>query len=181
MEMNMSGASIRFALAGSTLGTILVAASVRGLCAILMGDDPEALKRELLHRFPEAVPATADDATLRHFADSVAGLAEHPGQPSELPLDLRGTAFQQRVWQALREIPPGQTTSYTEIACRIGAPRAARAVANACGANPLALVVPCHRVIHRDGSLSGYYWGVERKRALLAREAGSDHSLPTDL
>lgn len=175
----MTDTSIRFGLADSTLGTILVAASARGLCAVLMGDDPEALKQELLRHFPEAVPATADDATLRHFADHVAGLAEHPGQASDLPLDLRGTAFQQRVWQALREIPPGQTASYAEIACRIGAPRAARAVANACGANPLALVVPCHRVIHRDGSLSGYYWGIERKRALLAREAGlSPYSLP---
>jgi len=162
-------ADIRFAIGQSTLGAVLVAASDRGVCAILMGDDPEELIRDLERRFPQANLIGAD----RDFEDMVAkvvGFVEAPRIGLDLPLDLQGTAFQQRVWQALREIPVGKTVSYTEIAERIGAPKSVRAVAQACAANKIAVAVPCHRVVRNDGGLSGYRWGVERKRDLLKRE-----------
>lgn len=167
-----AGAEIRFAVGQSSLGAILVAQSAKGVCAILMDDDPDALVRDLQDRFPKARLIGAD----REFEDLVAkvvGLVEAPGLGADLPLDVQGTAFQQRVWQALREIPAGATATYGDIARAIGAPRAVRAVAGACAANPLAVAVPCHRVVRNDGSLSGYRWGVERKRALLDREAAA--------
>ncbi len=160
---------IRFAIGQSSLGAVLVAASARGVCAILIDDDPEALIRDLERRFPKANLIGAD----RDFEDLVAravGLVERPEVGLDLPLDLRGAAFQQRVWRALREIPAGETVSYAEIAARIGAPKAVRAVAGACAANRIAVAVPCHRVVRKDGDLSGYRWGVERKRELLRRE-----------
>lgn len=168
-----ANATIRFAVGQSTLGAILVAQSDRGICAISLGDDPDALVRELQDRFPRAQFIGADRGFERLVAQ-VVGLVESPGRGLDLPLDLRGTAFQQRVWQALRQIPPGRTVSYAEIAERIGAPTASRAVAQACGANTLAVAIPCHRVVRRDGSLSGYRWGVARKRELLEREAARD-------
>jgi len=164
-------AEIRFAVGECSLGSILVARSERGVCAIFLGDDPDALTRELQDRFPRATLIGADPA----FEDVVAkvvGLIEAPGTGVDLPLDVRGTAFQQRVWRALREIPAGSTASYREIASRIGAPRAVRAVAHACAVNPVAVAIPCHRVVRSDGGLAGYRWGVERKRELLEREAG---------
>lgn len=165
--------AIRFAIAQTSLGALLVAQSGLGLCAIALGDDPDALARALQDRFPLA-SLCGDDPVFDACVAQVVGLVEQPGRACELPLDVRGTAFQQRVWQALREIPPGSTASYAEIAARIGAPRAVRAVAGACAANHLAVLIPCHRVLRSDGSLSGYRWGVERKRSLLAREAGRD-------
>lgn len=160
---------IRFAIGQSSLGAVLVAASAKGVCAISLGDDPQGLLRDLQDRFPQATLIGADAAFERYVAAAV-GLVEKPRAPFDLPLDMRGTAFQQRVWAALRQIPAGETTSYAEIARRIGAPKAVRAVAGACAANPVSLAVPCHRVLRSDGALSGYYWGVERKRALLERE-----------
>jgi AraC family transcriptional regulator, regulatory protein of adaptative response / methylated-DNA-[protein]-cysteine methyltransferase len=149
-----------------------VAASERGVCAILLGDDPEVLARDLEDRFPEAT-LIGGDAAFERLVARVVELVEAPGAGLDLPLDPRGTAFQRRVWQTLREIPAGGTASYSEIADRIGAPSAVRAVASACAANPLAVAVPCHRVVRRDGRLSGYRWGVERKRTLLQREASA--------
>jgi AraC family transcriptional regulator of adaptative response/methylated-DNA-[protein]-cysteine methyltransferase len=163
---------IRFAIGECSLGSILVARSDRGVCAILLGDDPEALARELQERFPRA-ELIGGDADFEDLVAKVVGFVEAPGIGLDLPLDVQGTAFQQRVWQALRDIPPGQTATYGEIAGRIGAPTAVRAVAGACAANALAVAIPCHRVVRTDGSLSGYRWGVDRKRALLAREARS--------
>lgn len=164
-------AEIRFAIGQCSLGAILVAASQRGLCAILLGDDPAALARDLQDRFPKAT-LLGGDAGFEAWVAQVVGLVEAPGIGLKLPLDIRGTAFQQRVWQALCDIPAGQTVSYSEIARRIGQPKAVRAVAGACAANALAVAIPCHRVVRTDGGLSGYRWGVERKRALLEREAG---------
>ena len=161
---------IRFAIGQCSLGAILVARSGRGVCAILMGDDPDALARDLQDRFPRA-NLIGGDAGFEQWVAQVVGFVEAPGLGLDLPLDVRGTAFQQRVWQALRDIPAGQTASYADIAQRIGAPTSARAVAQACGANALAVAIPCHRVVRSDGALSGYRWGVERKRVLLAREA----------
>ena len=161
---------IRFAVGQCSLGAILVAASARGVCAILIGDDPDALARELQDRFASAV-LVGGDAAFERLVAQVVGLVEAPAVGLDLPLDVRGTAFQQRVWQALRDIPVGQTSSYADIADRIGAPKSIRAVAQACAANALAVAIPCHRVVRRDGGLSGYRWGVERKRALLQREA----------
>ena len=161
--------TLRVAIAHSTLGRLLVAATPRGLCALLIGDDPALLTADLARRFPRTViePATAEfEATLAQLVTQV----EQPRQPLSLPLDVHGTAFQQRVWQALRTIAPGQTRSYAQVAAQIQAPRAYRAVAQACGANPLAVVIPCHRVVGSDGRLSGYRWGVERKAELLRRE-----------
>ncbi|HXV00394.1 MAG TPA: bifunctional DNA-binding transcriptional regulator/O6-methylguanine-DNA methyltransferase Ada [Caulobacteraceae bacterium] len=162
-------ALIRFAVGQCALGAILVAATDAGVCAILLGDDPDALTRDLQDRFPRAELIGADAA----FEDTVAkvvGLVDEPRRGLDLPLDIRGAAFQQRVWAALRQIRPGETASYGEIARRIGAPRAARAVAQACAANPLAIAIPCHRVVRQDGSSGGYAWGVERKQALLTAE-----------
>jgi AraC family transcriptional regulator, regulatory protein of adaptative response / methylated-DNA-[protein]-cysteine methyltransferase len=164
-----AGAQIRFAVGECSLGSILVAQTNRGICAIFLGDEPDALARNLQDRFPAADLIGGEAGFEQHIA-SVIGFVEAPALGLDLPLDIRGTIFQQRVWVALREIPLGETRSYTQIAERIGAPKAVRAVAQACGANPLAVVIPCHRVVRHDGNLSGYRWGVERKRMLLSRE-----------
>lgn len=166
------GVVIRFAVGACTLGAILVAASERGVCAIMLGDDPEQLVSALDNAFPEA-ELVGGDSSFEHLVAQVVAFVEAPGIGLDLPLDVRGTAFQRRVWSALREIPLGSTASYAEIAARLGAPRSARAVAGACAANNIAIAIPCHRVVHRDGTLSGYRWGVERKRALLERESVS--------
>ena len=163
------GLTIRFAVGQCALGAILVAQSPLGLCAILLGDDPEHLVRDLQDQFPRA-ELIGGDAAFEQLVARVVGFVEAPGVGLDLPLDIRGTAFQQRVWQALRAIPPGQTATYAEIAARIGAPKAARAVGRACGANLLAVAIPCHRIVRQDGDLSGYRWGVDRKRELLLRE-----------
>lgn len=164
-----AGTAIRFAVAQCSLGALLVAQSQHGICAILLGDDPGQLVRDLQDQFPRAALA-GGDADFEQLVARVVGFVEAPATGLGLPLDVRGTAFQLRVWQALRKIPPGQTASYGEIAARIGAPRAARAVARACAANPVAVAIPCHRVVRRDGDISGYRWGVERKQELLRRE-----------
>jgi len=161
---------IRFALGECSLGSILVAQSERGICAILLGDGPDALLRDLQDRFPRS-RLIGGDGEFEQLVATVVGFVETPRIGLDLPLDIRGTAFQQRVWQALRQIPPGTTATYTEIAARLGCPKAVRAVASACAANALAVAIPCHRVVRTDGSLSGYRWGVERKRALLEKEA----------
>lgn len=163
------GATIRFAVGQCTLGAILVAQSQHGICSILLGDDPEHLLRDLQDQFPKA-ELVGGDADFEQLVAQVVGFVEAPAAGLNLPLDVRGTAFQERVWQALRDIPPGATASYASIAQRIGAPRAVRAVAQACAANPIAVAIPCHRVVRRDGGLSGYRWGLERKRELLQRE-----------
>ena len=165
-------ADIRFAVGECSLGSILVARSELGVCAILLGDDPDALARNLQDRFPRAT-LIGGDAEFEQLVAQVVGFVEAPGLGLDLPLDVQGTAFQRRVWQALQEIPAGSTASYSEIAGRIGSPKAVRAVAQACAANALAVAIPCHRVVRTDGGLSGYRWGVERKRALLEREAGA--------
>lgn len=166
-----TGARIRFGVGACSLGAILVAATERGVCAILLGDDPDALVRDLQDRFPAAALIGGDAAFEGWMAQAI-GLVEAPARPHGLPLEIGGTVFQQRVWQALRAIPPGTTATYADVARAIGAPRASRAVALACGANAIAVAIPCHRVVRSDGSLSGYRWGVERKRDLLAREGG---------
>jgi len=165
-------AEIRFAVGQCSLGAIVVAQSERGVCAILLGDDPDALLRELQDQFPRA-RLVGGDAGFERTVAQVIGFVEAPQLGLDLPLDVRGTAFQQRVWQALRAIPAGETLTYAQIAERIGAPRAVRAVGQACAANRLAVAIPCHRVVRRDGDLSGYRWGVDRKRALLEREGAS--------
>ncbi len=162
--------ALRFAIGQSSLGAILVASSARGVAAILIGDDPDALARDLQDRFPRA-RLVGGDAGYEALVARVVGLVEAPAHGLDLPLDIRGTVFQQRVWQALRAIPAGCTLSYRELAERIGTPNAVRAVAGACAANSLAIAIPCHRVVRTDGALSGYAWGVERKRQLLRREA----------
>ena len=164
-------ARIAFAIAQCSLGALLVARSQRGLCAIALGEDPEALLRELQDRFPRA-ELVGGDAAFEQLVAQVVGFVEAPRLGLDLPLDIRGTAFQQRVWDALRKVPAGETVSYAEIAARIGSPKAVRAVAQACAANALAVAIPCHRVVRSDGGLSGYRWGVARKQALLARERG---------
>ncbi len=163
------GEAIRFAIAQCSLGAILVASTDKGICAILIGDDPDALARDLQDRFPKAelIGAQAD---YERVVAAVIGMVEAPEIGLDLPLDVRGTAFQQRVWQVLRNIPAGRTISYTELAQLVGAPNGARAVASACAANAIAVAIPCHRVVRTDGSLSGYRWGVERKQVLLERE-----------
>ena len=163
-------AQIRFAVGQCSLGAIVVAQSQRGICAILLGDDPEQLVHDLQDQFPKA-RLIGGDAAFEQLVAQVVGFIEAPALGLSLPLDVRGTAFQERVWQALREIPPGATVSYAQVAERIGAPKSARAVAQACAANHLAVAIPCHRVVRRNGELSGYRWGVERKRELLQREA----------
>lgn len=163
------GQRIRFAIGQCSLGAILVARSERGLCAILLGDDPAGLLADLERRFP-AAELLGGEPGFERLVAQVVGFVESPHLDPDLPLDPHGTAFQQRVWQALRVIPPGHTLSYAELAARIGAPRAVRAVAGACAANALAVVIPCHRVLRSDGGLSGYRWGVARKRELLQRE-----------
>lgn len=161
--------TIRFAVGQSSLGAVLVASSARGVAAILLGDDPDALVQELQDRFPKA-SLVGMDRDYETLIAQVCGYVENPGMGLDLPLDVRGTAFQRRVWQALQEIPVGDRVSYSEIARRVGSPRAVRAVAGACAANTIALAIPCHRVVRTDGSLSGYAWGVDRKRELLSRE-----------
>jgi AraC family transcriptional regulator of adaptative response/methylated-DNA-[protein]-cysteine methyltransferase len=165
-----AGTVIRFAVGEASLGAVLVAATDKGVCAITLGDDPDVLVRDLQDRFPRA-ELKGGDAEFERMVAEVVGLVEAPGQRLDLPLDIRGTAFQQKVWAALQAIPPGKTATYTEIARAIGQPTAVRAVAQACGANPLAIAIPCHRVVRSDGDLSGYRWGVERKRKLIDREA----------
>jgi AraC family transcriptional regulator of adaptative response/methylated-DNA-[protein]-cysteine methyltransferase len=161
---------IRFAVGECSLGTLLVASSKKGIAAILLGGEPDKLVCELQDRFPKARLIGAD-REYEALVARVVGFIEAPGQGLDLPLDIRGIAFQQRVWRALQDIPVGRTVSYTELARRIGSPKAVRAVAGACAANNFAVVIPCHRVVRNDGSLSGYAWGVERKRALIAKEA----------
>lgn len=168
-----SNALIRFAVGECRLGSILVAQSEIGVCAILIGDDPDALVRDLQDRFPRAT-LEGGDSGFEQLVAQVIGFVEAPGIGFDLPLDIRGTAFQQRVWHALREIRPGETVSYTELARRIGAPAAVRAVASACAANAIAVAIPCHRVVRNDGALAGYRWGVERKRSLLEAEAQAE-------
>jgi AraC family transcriptional regulator of adaptative response/methylated-DNA-[protein]-cysteine methyltransferase len=160
---------IRFAIGECSLGSILVAASDRGVCAILLGDDPDELAHDLERRFPNA-QLVAGDASFEDLVARVVGFVERPGTARDLPLDIRGTAFQLRVWRALTRIPAGTRATYSGIAAAIGEPSAARAVAQACAANGLAVAIPCHRVVRQDGGLSGYRWGVERKRELLERE-----------
>jgi AraC family transcriptional regulator of adaptative response/methylated-DNA-[protein]-cysteine methyltransferase len=167
-----ANAEIRFAVGECSLGSILVAASDKGVCAISFGDEPDALLRDLQDKFPRANLIGAD-AGFERLVAKVVGFVEAPSIGLDLPLDVRGTAFQHRVWAALRDIPFGATVSYAQIAERIGKPRAARAVARACAANNIAVAIPCHRVVRNDGALSGYRWGVERKRILLSREAKS--------
>jgi AraC family transcriptional regulator of adaptative response/methylated-DNA-[protein]-cysteine methyltransferase len=165
-------AEIHFAVAECSLGTILVAQSAKGVCAIHLGDDADALVRQLQDSFPRAT-LIGGDRSFERVVASVIGYVEAPDAGLDLPLDVRGTAFQQRVWQALRRIPVGTTATYAQIATKIGAPKSVRAVAQACAANTLAVAIPCHRVVRTDGSLSGYRWGVERKRELLSRESGT--------
>jgi AraC family transcriptional regulator of adaptative response/methylated-DNA-[protein]-cysteine methyltransferase len=166
------GTTLRFAIGECWLGSVLVAASNTGICAILLGDERGELKRGLRERFPKARLIDADAAFKRVVAAVVRFVAA-PDIGLDLPLDIRGTAFQRRVWEALRKVPAGSTTSYSELAARIGRPKAARAVARAVAANPLAVAVPCHRAVRKGGALSGYRWGVERKGALLGRERAS--------
>jgi AraC family transcriptional regulator, regulatory protein of adaptative response / methylated-DNA-[protein]-cysteine methyltransferase len=165
-----TGARVRFAVGQCSLGAILVAATDDGVCAIELADDPHELVRSFQDRFHQAELIGADPEFEALVARAV-GLVERPGAPSTLPLDVQGTAFQERVWRALQAIPPGTTTTYAELATAIGSPSAVRAVAGACAANKVAVAIPCHRVVRTDGHLSGYRWGVERKRALLEREA----------
>ena len=168
------GETIRHAFADTSLGRLLVAWTGRGVCAVALGENDGALAADLAARFPAAtlVADTGEGAALvRHVVDRVEG-APRAAASAELPLDVRGTAFQEKVWRALQAIPVGTTASYADVARAIDAPRASRAVARACGANPVAVLVPCHRVVRADGSASGYRWGVDRKLALLEREAG---------
>ncbi|MEO8193309.1 MAG: methylated-DNA--[protein]-cysteine S-methyltransferase [Gemmatimonadales bacterium] len=161
--------TMHFAIGTSSLGLVLVATTEKGIRAVQIGDNAESLRRELAKRFPLATLRVADASTTA-LAEKVIGFIESPTRKIDLPLDIRGTAFQRMVWQALRGIPAGSTASYTDVARRIGKPTSARAVAHACATNAVAILIPCHRVLRSDGSLSGYCWGVERKRALLERE-----------
>jgi AraC family transcriptional regulator of adaptative response/methylated-DNA-[protein]-cysteine methyltransferase len=165
-----AGATIHFAVGDTSLGAVLVAATGKGVCAIELGEDPSALVETLQSRFQKASFIGADTA-FEELVARILAQVEHPSARFDLPLDIQGTAFQTRVWEALRRIPLGKTASYAEIAAAIGSPTAARAVAGACAANPVALAVPCHRVVRTGGDLSGYRWGVDRKQALLRREA----------
>jgi AraC family transcriptional regulator, regulatory protein of adaptative response / methylated-DNA-[protein]-cysteine methyltransferase len=164
---NDSGEALCYAIGNSALGHVLVASSARGVASILIGDEPAPLIEELRDSFPASELRAVDDDRL---VDRVVALIENPTMGIDLPLDIRGTAFQQKVWAALRAIPAGITTTYAALADRIGEPKAVRAVASACAANKLAVAIPCHRVLRADGSLSGYRWGVQRKRALIDRE-----------
>ena len=161
--------SIGYDIVDSALGRVLVAATERGICNVRIGDDAAALESGLRQEFPYAV-IVFDPRRLAPFVEALSRIIDGRSSGRELPLDVRGSRFQQRVWDAIRRIPPGRTRSYTEIARELGAPRAARAVGSACGANPVAVVIPCHRVVGKGGALCGYRWGVERKRALLLRE-----------
>lgn len=172
-----TGAVIRFAVGECSLGAILVAQSQRGICAILLGDDPDRLVCDLQDQFSRA-ELIGCDSEFEQLIAQVVGFVEAPALGLHLPLDVQGTAFQERVWRALREIPPGKTVSYAEIAERIGSPKAVRAVAKACAKNHIAVAIPCHRVVRRNGALAGYRWGVDRKRELLHREADFDGLKP---
>lgn len=169
-----AGQSIRFAVVESRLGWVAVAATERGVCMIEFGDGPDTLRAEAVARFPNAA-LDDGDGEFKGWVEAVVRHIEMPGRVVELPLDVQGTAFQRKVWEALRAIPAGATTTYAAIAKKIGQPAAVRAVASACAANPVAVVIPCHRVVRSDGDLSGYRWGVERKQHLLDREAGQNH------
>jgi AraC family transcriptional regulator of adaptative response/methylated-DNA-[protein]-cysteine methyltransferase len=162
-------AQIRYAVSRCSLGAILVASTDKGVCAILLGDQPGPLVTNLQERFADT-QLSAADAKLQRLVAKVIKFVESPRARFDIPLDARGTAFQQRVWLALQDIPVGKTVTYTDIAARIGAPKSVRAVASACAANAIAVAIPCHRVVRSDGGLSGYRWGVDRKRALLVRE-----------
>ncbi|KAA0967908.1 methylated-DNA--[protein]-cysteine S-methyltransferase [Pseudomonas sp. ANT_H12B] len=166
----MSTSSIRYISGTSSLGVLMLAFSAKGLCALLLGDDLATLERDLARRFPGKQTPQRDEGLMPALEQTLYHL-ENPRTVLDLPLDLSGSVFQRRVWNALRQIPVGETASYREIALQLGQPTAFRAVANACGANPLAVIVPCHRVLRQDGSLGGYRWGLERKRQLLDREA----------
>ncbi|HUJ97174.1 MAG TPA: methylated-DNA--[protein]-cysteine S-methyltransferase [Stellaceae bacterium] len=169
--------TIRFAVGDSSLGKILVAVTATGICTILFGNSADAMAHDLQDRFPSA-ELIEGGADLHRTLTRVLALIEAPASGLDLPLDLRGTPFQRRVWQALREITPGATASYSEIAERIGAPAEAYAVGEACAANPIAVAIPCHRVLRKNGELAGYRWGLRRKRTLLAREAEGGKGLP---
>jgi len=161
---------VRYTFGSSSLGVVLVAATEKGICAILLGDEPAALERELALRF-RAGRLDVGDPTLQRLTLDAVDIIEAPGKALALPLDPHGTPFQLKVWQELRGIPAGATASYSEIALRVGAPKEAFAVGEACAANMIAVAIPCHRVVRKDGRLAGYRWGFGRKRALLAREA----------
>ena len=163
----MKSTVIQYSVSDSSLGSVLVASSDKGVCAVLLGASPRVLEQDLQQRFPGA-QLVGIAATALH--EKVVAFVNEPSSSFDMPLDARGTEFQRKVWRALREIPAGATATYLDIANRIGAPKSVRAVAQACGANPIAVAIPCHRVVRSDGGLSGYRWGVERKRALLARE-----------
>ncbi len=173
------GETIRYTIVPTPLGHAIVAATERGICLTALGDDRASLEAELRRRFPAATLAAADDA-LAGWAERVVAVITQPGALPDLPLDIRGTAFQAQVWRALQKIPPGHTATYSEIAAALGRPKAVRAVAQACAGNKLALLVPCHRVVRRDGDLAGYRWGIERKRALLAHEQQAAGDAPTE-
>ena len=161
---------IQFAIAECSLGSVLVARSPKGICTITFGDGPDSLLKNLQDQFPKA-ELIGSDPGFEQVVAQVIGLIEQPDTPFDLPLDIRGTAFQQRIWNMLRTIPAGTTVSYTQLAEMIGSPKSVRAVANACGQNMIAVAIPGHRVVRLDGDISGYRWGIDRKRALLAREA----------
>ncbi|MCI4664557.1 MAG: bifunctional DNA-binding transcriptional regulator/O6-methylguanine-DNA methyltransferase Ada [Neomegalonema sp.] len=163
------GVRILFAIGQCSLGAVLVASSAKGVCALLLGETPDAVLSDLQSRFPDA-DLVGDDEAYQTLIGTVIAFVDEPARGLELPLDIRGTAFQRRVWEVLQQVPAGETTTYQEVATRVGAPAAVRAVAQACGANNLAIAIPCHRVVRKDGALSGYRWGVERKRALLQKE-----------
>ncbi len=167
---NGEGVDIRFAVAQCSLGALLVAASSTGICEIALDEDPDRLVKNLQDRFKAAKLIGADPRFESWVAD-VVGFVEDPARGLDLPLDVRGTAFQRKVWEALCEIPLGETATYAQVAERIGTPGAVRAVARACATNNIALAIPCHRVVRTDGSLAGYRWGIDRKRELIAREA----------
>ena len=164
-----SGSEIAYALGDTSLGSVLIAHSANGVCAILLGDDRQRLIRDLHAHFAEAILRAGASGMGEAVAAAVEAV-ERPERPFDLPLDIGGTDFQKKVWQALREIPPGTITSYSQVAQSIGAPKSLRAAAGACAANVLAIAIPCHRVLRSNGSLSGYRWGMERKRILLERE-----------
>lgn len=167
---------IGYVVGECSLGKVLAAGTAKGLCAVLFGEDPGSLIDDLRRRFPKASLQPADEKSAKRLSALIAHI-DQAGPAAALPLDIRGTAFQRRVWEALRTIPPGTTQSYTQIAEKIGAPGSVRAVAGACAANPIAVLVPCHRVVRSDGALAGYRWGIERKRALLERERGNTAAL----
>jgi len=172
MREGGAGETIRYAMADSPLGRVLVGATDRGLCAVLFADDDAEAAVDLRERFPQAV-LRRDDKDLRDAVEFVLGRMKESSSATAMPFHARATAFQQRVWRALSEIPRGETRTYAEIAAEIGSPAAVRAVGTACGANPLAVVVPCHRVVGADGKITGYRWGVERKKRLLEMEQAS--------